>query len=213
MAIKINQEQFNKWLRSIGFRNNKLYSSRIELYADLSHTINLFEIEHQPAFLAQIAYESAYFSRAEENLNYSARQLHTVFNKYFKHLQQAHKFAYKPRQIGNIVYHGRLGNNKPGDGNKYKGRSLIQLTGKRWYRMISKVLGIDFVKNPQLLAKKPYCCYGAGYFWVYKNLDKVRDFKKITRIINGGLNGFEKRLEIYEKILKVFPKNSIKFSE
>ena len=198
----MNQKSFNRFLRSIKWEPNKLYSNKDELYADLCHTINLFEISNIPAFIAQTCYESAYFSKSEENLNYSAIALSKVFGKYFKTPAQCKKFAYKPKQIANVVYANRMGNTKQGDGWKYRGRGLIQLTGKNWYGRISRMLGVNAVEMPHILSNHPYCAYTAGYYWVYNDLDKVDCFKKLTKKINGGYTGLDKREKLFIKISK-----------
>ncbi len=106
------------------------------------------------------------------------------------------------------AYEGRkdLGNIQPGDGKKFKGRGLIQITGRHNYEMLSMVLGVDFVSNPELLEGAVYATDSAGWFWQTHGLNEIADrgdFKLITKRINGGYNGLPERLEFWERAKKV----------
>ena len=101
------------------------------------------------------------------------------------------------------AYEGRkdLGNVFFGDGVRYKGRGLIQITGRANYQSLSNDLGVDFINEPEKLQSPKYAVLSAFWFWDKKNLNKwadIPDFEKITRIINGGLNGYKDRLHLYE---------------
>ena len=114
------------------------YYSYIEQYCE-KYEINTVErISH---FLAQVNYESGYMNYIVENLNYSSKQLLKVFQKYFKTLDEAKEYEYKGEKIANKVYANRMGNSSEasGDGWKYRGRGLIQLTGKKNYLKFSKI--------------------------------------------------------------------------
>jgi len=100
-------------------------------------------------------------------------------------------------------YEGRrdLGNTQSGDGHRFMGRGLIQLTGRHNYQRFSKDLGVDFVSNPQLVEKPPYAIIVAGWYWNSRGLNKWADqdnVRQVTRLINGGYNGLRDR----EKYLK-----------
>ncbi len=168
------------------------------------------------AFLAQIGHESRQLSAVVENLNYSAKGLRATFGKYFKTDAEAEKYARKPEEIANIVYANRLGNGdtKSGDGWRYRGRGLIQITGKSNYNEASKKmyalpLGVDFVDEPELLATPDYAAQSAAWWWENAGLNAVADglggandtevFKQITKRINSGYNGLDDRLAIYER--------------
>lgn len=168
------------------------------------------------AFLAQIGHESGQLSAVVENLNYSAKALRSVFGKYFKTDAEAEKSARKPEAIANVVYANRLGNGdtKSGDGWRYRGRGLIQITGKSNYneasqKMYALPLGVDFVDEPELLATPDYAAQSAAWWWENAGLNAVADglggandtevFKQITKRINGGYNGLDDRLAIYER--------------
>lgn len=106
------------------------------------------------------------------------------------------------------AYEGRvdLGNTEPGDGIRYKGRGLIQITGRANYQAVGEALGIDCLNDPSLLEQPENACRSAGYFWSSRRLNELADrgeFEKITRRINGGLNGYPDRLAYYERAKRV----------
>ena len=107
-----------------------------------------------------------------------------------------------------IKYEGRadLGNTVPGDGSKYRGRGLIQITGRANYAACGEALGIDLITHPELLEQPQYACLSAAWFWATKGLNTLADageFNTITRRINGGLNGLADRLNLWAKAREV----------
>lgn len=160
----------------------------------------------QAAFISQIAHESNQLTRLEENLNYSAERLTVVFPKYFPTLESAKEYHRQPQKIANKVYGGRMGNGDPNDGWTFRGRSPIMLTGKDNYSFYGKAIKRDLVGNPDLLLKPDAGVDCTCFFWQSKGLNvlaDIGDYKSITKKINGGLIGFENRLEEYEKAKKV----------
>ena len=150
-------------------------------------------------FIAQIAHESGAFKYSSENLNYSAKALRSVFGKYFKTDQEAEEYARKPEKIANRVYGGRMGNGEEttGEGWKFRGRGLIQLTGKENYQNCARAIGIDIDAEPDKLASDPKAAVlAAGWFWDARKLnDKADadDVLTITKRINGGTHGLDDR--------------------
>lgn len=150
-------------------------------------------------FLAQIIHESGHFKYKSENLNYSAKALRSVFGKYFKTDAIANEYARKPEKIANRVYANRMGNGDEasGDGWKYRGRGLIQLTGKCNYDACGKAIGLDLLGNPDLLTESAEASVlAACWFWNKNGLNQFADKDDITTItkrINGGTNGLEDR--------------------
>lgn len=171
-------------------------------------TCDKFEIntpERQAGFIAQLAHESGMFKFVKENLNYSDKALLAVFPKYFN-AENVQAYARQPEKIANRVYGNRMGNGNEasGDGFKYCGRGLIQLTGKDNYKRFSDAVGVDFVSNPELVEQPEYACLSAGWFWSVNGLNKLADAKDIlgmTKRINGGTIGLDHRTELYNKLI------------
>ena len=157
------------------------------------------------AFIAQVGHESGQLTRLVENLNYSAEGLMKTWPSRFD-LVRATAAARNPEQIANIVYGGRMGNTAPGDGWKYRGRGLIQVTGKTNYAACGDALGLDLVNRPELLEQTQYAALSAAWFWSVNGLNTLADagdLKGVTLRINGGLNGQADRQGLYDKALKV----------
>lgn len=184
------------------------------VYAEpMRETCRLFRIDtpvRLAAFLAQVGHESGSFARVIENLNYSAAGLVGTWPSRFTPASAA-LYARQPERIANHVYAGRMGNHAPGDGWKYRGRGLIQITGKVNYEATTEALMEhldavpDFVINPELLAEPRWAALSAGSYWSDHELNALADagqFDKITTRINGGQNGRSDRRERYQRALK-----------
>lgn len=158
-------------------------------------------------FLAQIAVESQEMNRLDENLNYSAERLNKVWPKRFPTVAAALPYARNPHRLANFVYANRFGNGgeQSGDGYRYRGRGLKQLTFVDNYVACGEALGWDLVNNPDRLMTKEGAAHSAAWFWSSRpqNLsmladdlpddDDDQDFLWITRAINGGTNGIDLR--------------------
>ncbi len=155
-------------------------------------------------FLAQVMHESGNMRVVKENMNYSAERLRKVFGKYFKTDAKAAQYARKPKAIGSYVYANRGGNGgeESGDGFRYRGRGLIQLTFRGAYKKFGKWVGDDVIATPGLVAEK-YAVHSAVYFWDLKKLNTLADTDDITRItkkVNGSTRSVPERLKVLDKV-------------
>jgi len=165
----------------------------------LNETFEKYEIntpKRQACFIGQCMHESGGFKLLHENLNYSAKGLVATWPSRFPNEEYAAEYERKPERIANKVYSGRMGNTEEGDGAKYIGRGLIQLTGKDNYKAVTEALGTDFIGQPQLLEEPRYAALSAGWFWNKKGLNALADAGDIdtmTKRINGGSIGIADR--------------------
>lgn len=152
----------------------------------------------QAHFLAQAAHETGGFRVFVENLNYSAQGLRKVFPRYFPTDDDANVYARKPVSIANRVYANRMGNGseQSGEGWKFRGRGVFQITGKSNYNVMANRLQIDCVNNPDLLLSSDNALASALVYWTENDLNKLADKDDIiavTKKINGGTNGLDER--------------------
>ena len=155
-------------------------------------------------FLAQAMHECGEFTVNKENLNYSAQGLLRVFPKYFTS-EQANYYARKPEMIANRVYSNRMGNGNEasGDGWRYRGRGIFQLTGKDNYNRYGNAIGVDLVNDPDLACDPTISLQIACEYWKSRNINVDADnddINTITRKINGGYNGLDDRIRLYEEV-------------
>lgn len=165
--------------------------------------------QRMAAFLAQCAHESGGFSAIKENLNYRAATLRKIFPKYFPSDELAAQFAGKPEAIANRVYANRMGNGDEasGDGYRYCGRGLIQLTGKDNYSWFAASLEIGPEEASEYMETFEGAAQSACWFWETNNLNQWADrgdILTLTKRINGGTIGLEDRKKHYEHALHIF---------
>lgn len=165
----------------------------------------------QAMFLAQMGTESGGYTRLVENLNYAADKLVGVFGSHRITQQQADQYGRSGNHpanqeaIANIVYGGdwgkaNLGNTGQGDGWKFRGRGLKQITGRENYQKCGAALGVDLLSNPDALLQDDAAAMSAAWFYVSRCcLNHTGDVKAITKIINGGTNGLDDRQARYNK--------------
>ena len=155
-------------------------------------------------FFAQVLHESGCMRFDMENLNYSSDALQKVFGKYFTSKDVAEAYARKPERIANRVYANRMGNGDEasGDGWKYRGRGLIQLTGRANYQAFAEWIGDRNVMDDPDLVATEYAVHSAVFFWVRNELNTLADRDDIvglTKRVNGGVNGLAHRRELLNK--------------
>ncbi|WP_411390686.1 glycoside hydrolase family 19 protein [Pseudomonas sp. MPB23] len=175
--MSITEQQLLQILPGAG-RQAGVFASALNL------AMNRYGIVGTPraaAFIAQVGHESGQFRWLKELWGPTAQQ---------------------------VGYEGRadLGNTVKGDGSKYRGRGLIQITGRANYAACGEALGLDLLSKPELLEQPQHAAMSAAWFWSTRGLNTLAeqgDFTKITRRINGGLNGLADRQALYDKALKV----------
>jgi putative chitinase len=162
------------------------------------------------AFLAQCGHESGGWTVFEENLNYSARGLNSIFKKYFPTLESAMPYERKPEMIANKIYANRMGNGAPesGDGYRFRGRGPIQLTGRANYTAFAQEMFEDWqnvVENPDwVTADRDFALMSAIWFWNKNKLNHeadIGDIKTMTKKINGGYIGLDDRIKHYNECM------------
>lgn len=192
-----------------------------EVYEQLNDTCKKFNITNELRlihFISQCAHESNNFKTTKENLNYSETGLLKTFIKYFDS-DSAKLYAHNPEKIANRVYANRMGNGneESGDGYKYCGRGYIQLTGKDNYAEFDKLVDDNILVTPTLVATK-YPLMSAAFFFNKNNLWSICDLPlidkdkkdvtngvitKLTKRINGGVNGLIERIKLFNKYYKI----------
>lgn len=189
-----------------------------DLYDDLVYATTQFFIDNWDrvaAFMAQIDVESGGLKHREENLNYSAERLMVVFPRYFRGVD-VNLYARKPELIANRVYANRMGNGneQSGDGWRYRGRGLIQLTGKNNYAAFGKSMGMSAEETSDYMKTAEGAAMSAAWYWHTNGLNKLADRKQIdeiSRLINAGPKGLlssvhalDKRRASYHRAVQIF---------
>mgnify|MGYP006274233401 CR=1 FL=1 len=173
----------------------------------MSSTLEKYEIDSRlrmAHFLAQMMHESAEFSLNKENLNYSSNGLLKIFPKYFN-ASQAEQYARRPIDIASRVYANRMGNGPEDsrEGWRYRGRGIIQLTGKDNYERYGNIIGVDLVSDPELACDPVVSLQVACEYWKQRNINEDADnddIYAITKKINGGTIGINHRIELFNRL-------------
>ncbi len=202
----ITEENFKTLIPDVSW---KYASKYVSLFDTVLPKYNINTPLRKAYFLSQVAHESGGFKFVTENLNYSAKALYGVFRKYFPTLEAANSYARQPEKIANKVYANRMGNGSEssGDGWKYKGRGLIQLTGKSNYQSLSDATGQDFISNPNTVSNPEWALTSACWYWQKRNINKYADaddIHMVTKLINGGYNGLQNRQHFLEEFKKLY---------
>jgi putative chitinase len=190
---------------------NPYISQWYEALSQLLPDYNINTPQRIAAFIAQCSHESAGFTALKENLNYKPATLRKIFGKYFPDDQIANHYTSLPNKqeaIANRVYANRMGNDDEasGDGYRYCGRGLIQLTGKDNYSWFAASLSITVEEASEYLQTFEGAAQSACWFWETNNLNRwadTEDIVMLTKKINGGTIGLEDRIKHYEHALVV----------
>lgn len=180
----------------------------VEALNETFERFGISTLRQQAAFIGQCSHECGNFRVLEENLNYRAETLSKLWPKRFPSLDYALEYARNPKKIANKVYASRMGNRDEasGDGYRFRGRGCIQLTGHANYFHASKSCGVDFTKEPELVATPKYAAMTAGWFWSTHDCNKLAeagDWAGLTKKINGGLIGLDDRKKHIAEAMQV----------
>ena len=203
-------------LEALGIR----HALAVEWLPHISQAAHRYQIDANPrrlaAWIATIAHESARLTSVVESLNYSAEGLAQTWPSRYKSKNTigsqvmpnalAVRIAHNPEQIANLTYAVRMGNGSAGsgDGWRYRGRGLIQITGRANYEATSKAIGEDFVSQPEQLEHPHYAALSAAEWWHRHGCNELADtgdMAAVTRKVNGGLTGIDDRLKLYSAAL------------
>ena len=194
-------------LEALGVR----HALAVQWLPHISQAAHRYQIDTSPrriaAWLATIAHESARLTSVVENLNYSAEGLAQTWpSRYADMTGQpnalAQSIARKPATIASLTYANRMGNgpSETGDGWIYRGRGLIQITGRDNYDRIGDALGLDLILNPERLEEPYYAALSAAEWWLRNGCNQLADtgdLEAVTRRVNGGLTGLADRRQLY----------------
>jgi putative chitinase len=182
----------------------------------LNETFERFQIDtpmRQASFIGQCSHESANFKVLEENLNYRAATLLKLFPRTPKRTwgftpEEAAAYERQPKKIANRIYGNRMNNRDEasGDGFRFRGRGILQLTGAANYHHAGKALGVDFIMEPDLVATPKYAAMTAGWFWNTHKINQfadVQDWVTMTKRINGGTIGLDDRIKHIMQALQI----------
>jgi putative chitinase len=184
---------------------------RAQEWADaLNSAMDRFDIatpERQAGFLSQVGHESCLLTALSENLNYSATALLRVFPRHFDQ-DSAQAYQRNPEKIANRAYANRMGNGDEasGDGYRFRGRGLIQITGRANYQACGTALGQPLIDTPEMLEKPECAALSAAWFWASNGLNAIADRKDVaamTQRVNGGTLGLDDRERLYAKVADV----------
>jgi len=183
-----------------------------EWYEAMCEILPLYDVtteDRVAAFVAQCGHESNNFKVLTENLNYSAKALDSIFPKYFKRAgRDAEDYHRQPERIANVIYASRMDNNdtNSGDGWKFRGGGILQLTGRYNYTEFGKTVDMSAEEATDYVRTKKGALDSACWYWDTNSLNKYadsQDIKTLTKRINGGYIGLEDRINHYEHALEV----------
>jgi putative chitinase len=161
------------------------------------------------AYLAEVGYESNYFTHTEENLYYTTpERIRALWPVRVPSLEDAAKLCRNPQALANTIYDNRLGNGdfSSGDGWRYRGRGPMQLTGKTNYKVAGDAIGVDYIANPELVSLPLDGARTSGWFWASIHGNELADNSDIdglTKRINGGMAGAAERKSRFETNLRL----------
>lgn len=170
---------------------------------------DITSVQRVACFLGQTQHESGNYRAVRENLNYKAEGLIKIFGSHFPGgLAEAKQYEHNQERIANRIYANRMGNGseESGDGFKFRGRGLIQLTGRENYQFFADSIGESVDDIPTFLETFEGAVQSACYFWEASKLNALADamdIKQMTRVINGGYLGLEERTQHIQNAITI----------
>jgi putative chitinase len=205
MSFQFNftQDQLQQFLP-----NNQHVPHWYEALAKILPDYDITTPQRVASFLGETYVESAAYTAIQENLNYRPETLMKTWPSHFPTQDIANQYGHHPEQIANRAYAGRMGNGpeESGDGWKFCGRGLIQLTGRANYTAFAQSLSMNVDDVPDFLQTFEGCVQSACWFWESNNLNQYADQGAIdheSRIVNGGTLGLQERRAAYERALQI----------
>lgn len=173
----------------------------------LAHYGILNSAQRLSHFLGQVLHETRALQRLEESLNYSATRLMAVWPARFPSLELAERYAMNPQRLATYVYGGRMGNRMPSDGFRFRGRGLVQLTGRANYVEMGILTGLDLVAEPDLVLRPEHAVQIAAAFWQSHGCNEAADtddVRRVTTRLNGGTVGLVDRIAWLQQVRRVY---------
>jgi len=205
MTFQFNftQDQLQQFLP-----NNQHVPHWYEALSKVLPDYDITTVQRVASFLGETYVESAGYTAIQENLNYRPETLMKTWPSHFPTMDIANQYGHHPEQIANRAYAGRMGNGpeESGDGWKFCGRGLIQLTGRANYQAFADSISTPIDQLPDFLQTFEGCVQSACWFWEANNLNQYADQGAIdheSRIVNGGTLGLQERRAAYERALQI----------
>lgn len=193
--IKITPEQLQRIAPNARSNYRQAFAQADSVLAHYAINANGLRLSH---FMAQVLHETGGLKVLEEDMYYRPERIVKVWPKRFSSVEEARPYAYNPEKLANKVYGGRMGNTQKGDGWRFRGRGLLQITGREDYEKYGGRLGIDLASAPELAVDPAWTLKIAAEEWDAKKCNALADadnIRRVTRIINGAEIGLASRQE------------------
>ena len=191
--VKITPEQLRQIAPNARSSYRQAFDAAYNVLAHYGINANGLRLSH---FMAQVLHETGGLTVLVEDMNYRAERIVQVWPSRFRSVEEARPYAHNPSKLANKVYGGRMGNVRQGDGWRFIGRGLLQITGRESYEKYGRALGINLADNPDLALDPSWVLKIAAEEWTASNCSTHADadnVRRVTRCINGGLIGLSSR--------------------
>jgi putative chitinase len=204
--VKITAEQIKRLAPNVRSVYAEAFRQADDVLAHYGVNDNRLRLCH---FMAQVLHETGGLTVLVESMNYSAPRIVKVWPKRFHSEEEAAPYAHNPQKLANKVYGGRMGNTRPGDGWRFIGRGLLQITGRESYEKYGSALRIDLAGNPDTAFDPAWALKIAAEEWVASDCNRLADaddVRRVTIAINNGTTGLAERTEWLAKTKHVWPR-------